>query len=152
MKKLLALVTALVLILGIGSISLAYESDFDDIHQADRNLAFWKLGRGVMNVFALPHELLTNMTNEAIKGGRQGAYEGAWPGYIAGSFNGAIAGACMGFKKGFERLTRGGLEILTFWKPEYGPTIDPAFGTRAIQFGQQDFFEDEPFWDYGPTN
>ena len=114
-------------------------------------MPFWKLGRGVVNLLSLPHELLTNMANESIKGGRQGAYEGAWPGYMAGSFNGALAGIAIGIKKGFQRMTRGGLEIITFWKPEYGPTLDPTWGTRSMQFGQQDFFDPEPFWDYGPS-
>lgn len=150
MKKLLAMVTALVLIVGVGGSALAYESDFDDIHKTNRDLPFWKLGRGVVNLFGLPHELVTNMTNESIKGGRQGAYEGSWPGFMAGSLNGALAGMAIGIKKGLERMTRGGLEILTFWKPEYGPTIEPTWGTRSMQFGQQDFYESEPFWDTGP--
>ncbi len=33
------------------------------------------------------------------------------------------------------------MEILTFWKPEFGPTIEPLYGTRDKSFaGPQDFF------------
>lgn len=152
MKKLVTVVAALVLVAGIGSISFAYESDFDDIYKADRNLPMWKLGRGIVNLFGLPHELLTNMANEAIKGGRHGAYDGGFPGYVAGTANGIFAGMAIGIRKGLQRMTTGGLEIMTFWKPEYGPTLDPIYGTRAMQFGKVDYFDPEPFWDYGPMN
>ncbi len=86
------------------------------------------------------------MTNNAIKGAYKGAYDGGFQGYVAGGTNGLIAGIVPGLVYGFRRMTTGALEILTFWKPEYGPTMDPEYGTRNLAFGNQDYFRSEPFW------
>jgi hypothetical protein len=47
-------------------------------------------------------------------------------------------------------MTTGAVEMLTFWKPEYGPTIDPTYGTRCKAWGEGDYFSPEPFWYTGP--
>ena len=146
MKKTLIFTIALVLALGAAYHALAYETDFDDIQEFDRSLPFWKFGRGVTNVLSGPHELLTHMTNNSIKGAYKGAYDGGFHGYLAGATNGLIAGTFTGLIAGFRRMTTGALEILTFWKPEYGPTMDPEYGTRNLAFGSQDYFNPQPFW------
>lgn len=66
--------------------------------------------------------------------------------------NGYIAGFSIGVVKGVKRMTTGAVEVLTFWKPEYGPTIDPTYGTRCKAFGDTDYFDPEPFWYRGPTD
>ncbi len=146
MKTTVSAIIVLFLALGIGSHCLAYETDFTDIQEFDRSLPFWKFGRGVTNILSGPHELLTHMTNNAIKGAYKGAYDGGLQGYVAGGTNGFIAGIVPGLVYGFRRMTTGALEILTFWKPEYGPTMDPEYGTRNLAFGTQDYFQSEPFW------
>ena len=73
-----------------------------------------------------PHELLTHMTNNSIKGAYKGAYDGGLHGYLAGATNGLIAGTFTGLIAGFRRMTTGVLEILTFWKPEYRSDHGPG--------------------------
>jgi putative exosortase-associated protein (TIGR04073 family) len=133
-----------------GSMCLAYETDFDDLKRFDRNLPAWKLGRGFVNILSLPEEIFANMTNNAINGSYNGAYSEGLHGSVAGALNGYIAGIIPGVCKGVRRMTTGMLEILTFWKPEYGPTIDPQYGTRCKAFGEQDYFNPQPFWYWGP--
>lgn len=146
MKKTLMLTIVLVLALGAGYQALAYETDFDDIQEFDRNLPSWKFGRGVTNILSGPHELLTHMSNNAIKGAYKGAYEGGLHGYLCGATNGFIAGIVPGLISGFRRMTTGALEMITFWKPEYGPTVDPEYGTHDLSYGSRDYFNDDPFW------
>ena len=150
MKTFPATATALVLVIGICSWSFAYETDFDDLNRFERNLPAWKLGRGITNIASAPHEIIANMTNNAIKGAYKGAYDGGLFGYLAGSANGYIAGAVPGVISALRRMTTGALEILTFWKPEYGPTLDPEYGTRSLAWGEQDYFDPDPFWYNGP--
>ncbi len=138
------------MVLSLGGLSIAYETDFDDLRRFDRNLPTWKLGRGVTNLLSLPQEVIANMTNNAINGSYNGSYEeGLW-GSVAGATNGYVAGFFPGVIKGLRRMTTGVVEILTFWKPEYGPTIDPQYGTRCKAFGQEDFYNPHPFWYWGP--
>ncbi|MFH0824161.1 MAG: hypothetical protein V2B18_15525 [Pseudomonadota bacterium] len=151
MKKIATLTLALTMAIGLAGWSAAQETDFDDLYAFDRSLPGWKFGRGVVNLLSGPYELLTNMTNEAIKGAYKGAYSEGLHGYVAGSTNGMIAGMGSGLYYGMKRMTTGALEILTFWKPEYGPTMDPEYGTRARAFGHQDYFDPDPFWYNGPA-
>lgn len=150
MRKFMTLTLAIVLVLGIGCWAFAYETDFDDLTRFDKDLPWWKFGRGVVNILSFPHELLTNMTNNAIEGARTGAYYDGLYGYMAGSFNGFVAGIVPGMTSGVRRMTTGALEILTFWKPEYGPTIDPLYGTHNKSFGAGDYYNENNFWYYGP--
>jgi hypothetical protein len=152
MKRLSTLILAGLLILSLGGATLAYETDFDDLHRFDRNLPTWKLGRGVTNMCSLPHEVFSNMANEAINGNMVGAYGEGMFGSFAGALNGYIAGFGIGMIKGVKRMTTGVVEVLTFWKPEYGPTIDPTYGTRCKAFGDQDYFDSAPFWYTGPED
>jgi hypothetical protein len=135
-------------VLGTGCFAGAYETDFDDLNKFDRSLPAWKFGRGVVNVFSAPVEIISNMTNYAIDGSYYGAYDGALQGYIAGATNGMIAGSIAGTVLAAKRATTGILEILTFWKPEYGPTMDPLYGTRNRADGH--FFQKDSFWYIGP--
>lgn len=151
MKKLLIISTALLLTLAMASVSAAFETDFDDLHKFDRSLPAWKFGRGVTNILTAPYELIANTTNEAIAGSYEGAYDGGLQGSLAGGFNGFIAGTFSGTWKGLRRLTTGALEMITFWKPEYGPTIEPEWGTRNAAFGSIDYFNADPYWYWGPT-
>jgi len=139
---------AAILVVVIGGTACAFETDFDDLKEFDRSLPAWKFGRGVVNILSGPHELFTHMTNAAIDGGYYGAYDGGLQGYIAGSTNGLIAGSWTGTVAMAKRMTRGLLEIVTFWKPEYGPTLEPEYGTRC----QADpyYFDPNPFWYVGP--
>lgn len=151
MRKLLAPALITVMLLGMASWGLAYETEFNDLHRFDRSLPGWKLGRGVNNVIAAPMELFTHMTNAAIKGSYEGAYDNSMQGYLGGATAGYISGFVTGIPAVARRATTGLLEILTFWKPEYGPTIDPEYGTRQQIFGKQDFFDPDPFWYNGPV-
>ena len=81
------------------------------------------------------------MTNEALNGSYAGAYNEGMYGSVAGVLNGYIAGFSIGVVKGVKRMTTGAVEVLTFWKPEYGPTIDPTYGTRCKAFGDTDYFD-----------
>ena len=150
MKAFATAAITVALVVGIGCGSFAYETDFDDLERFDRNLRGWKIGRGFVNILLGPYELFTNMTNNAIKGAYYGAYDGSLPGYVAGATNGYIAGIGPGMYKGLRRMTTGALEILTFWKPEYGPTVDPQWGTRDLTWPEQDYFDPDPFWYNGP--
>ncbi len=150
MKTLFKAALCLYMVACMAGWSVALETDFDDIRQFDRNLPMWKLGRGFSNFISGPHEFFAHITNESIKGGYAGAYEGGLQGYLAGSTNGAVAGTLPGIYHALKRMTTGLLEVLTFWKPEYGPTIDPHWGTRALCFGDQDYFDPDPFWYVGP--
>jgi putative exosortase-associated protein (TIGR04073 family) len=150
MRALLTAFTALVLVVTIGGWSQAFETDFDDLHHFDRDLPAWKFGRGVVNVLSGPRELLTHITNNSIKGAYEGAYQGSLGGYLAGSTNGAIAGFFPGIYHAARRMTVGVLEILTFWKPEYGPTMDPEWGTRNMAWPEWDYFVPDPYWYNGP--
>jgi hypothetical protein len=150
MRKLIITAMATALMLGIACWSFAYETDFDDLQNFDRNLPGWKLGRGVVNILSAPHEFLANITNNAIKGAYKGSYYDGLQGYFAGSLNGFIAGIGPGVYCGLRRMTTGALEILTFWKPEYGPTIDPEYGTHNQAFGAQDYYNPDNFWYNGP--
>ncbi len=147
MKQVFTAAIALILVVGIGCCTFAYETDFDDLRRFDRNLPGWKLGRGITNMMSGPHELFTHVTNSAIKGAYYGAYDGGFHGHLSGSINGFIAGTRTGILSGLRRMTLGALEVLTFWKPEYGPTMDPTYGSRALAWGQQDYFDPgTPFW------
>ena len=149
-KTILAALTMLLTLMMVSG-SFGYETDFDDLNRFDCSLPPWKFGRGVVNLLSMPHEVFTNMTNEAIKGAYVGAQDGALPGYIAGTTNGMIAGTAIGFYKGLKRMTTGALEMLTFWKPEYGPTMEPLYGTRNRSFaGADDYFSRDPWWYNGP--
>ena len=67
---------------------------------------------------------------------------GLFQGYLAGAGNGFVAGTLSGLYLGVRRLTVGAMEILTFWKPEFGPTIEPLYGTRDKSMaGPQDYFD-----------
>jgi putative exosortase-associated protein (TIGR04073 family) len=151
MKRSLILIATAALLVGLGCWAHAFETDFDDIRRYDGNLMWWKFGRGFTNAAAGPYELFTNMANQAVKGAYVGAYDGGLQGYLAGSTNGYIAGFFYGLYRGVQRTTLGVLEMLTFWKPEYGPTLDPVYGTRNDTFGSQDYFNPDPFWYNGPT-
>jgi putative exosortase-associated protein (TIGR04073 family) len=146
MKSLLTVTAALILVLAIACWSLASETEFDDLNRFDRGLRGWKFGRGVVNILSGPHELVTQMTNEAIKGSYSGAYDSGLHGYLAGAANGYIAGFGRGVYFAVKRMSVGALEVLTFWKPEYGPTMDPEWGTRNLAFGARDYFDPDPFW------
>jgi putative exosortase-associated protein (TIGR04073 family) len=128
----------------------AYETDFQDLQEFDRNLAGWKLGRGISNIIWGPYELLAQVTNNSINGAYNGAYDGGLQGYLAGSLNGAVAGSTAGIYSMVKRISVGLLEVVTFWKPEYGPTMDPQWGTRNRAFTDQDYFDPDPFWYNGP--
>jgi putative exosortase-associated protein (TIGR04073 family) len=129
---------------------IAFETDFDDLKRFDRSLPFWKLGRGVVNVLGGPQELLATMTNNAIKGSYYGSYDEGLYGSMAGSVNGYIGGFFPGLARAVKRMTTGALEIATFWKPEYGPTMDPTYGTRCMAFGERDYYDPSPYWNCGP--
>lgn len=147
MKQIFTAAITFSLIMVIGCCAFAYETDFDDLGRFDRNLPAWKFGRGVTNMMSGPYELLTHMTNNAIKGAYHGSYDGGFKGNISGALNGFIAGTGTGLLYGLRRMTVGALEMLTFWKPEYGPTMDPTYGTRNLAWGRQDYFDpDQPYW------
>jgi putative exosortase-associated protein (TIGR04073 family) len=146
MRKLVTTATAVTLVLGMACFALAYESDFDDLYEFNRGLPGWKLGRGVTNILSAPYEVFVNMTNNAIDGATKGAYYDGLQGYLMGSLNGFIAGVGPGVWNGFRRMTTGALEILTFWKPEYGPTIDPEYGTHNRSFPAFDYYNTNNFW------
>ncbi len=150
MKKPLYALLAALLVACLSTSCLAFETDFDDLRRFDRNLPAWKFGRGVANILSFPYEVASNMVNNAIEGDYYGAYDQGLHGSIAGSINGYVAGFFPGIVKGARRLTTGMVEIATFWKPEYGPTIDPTYGTRCKAWGQHDYFNPEPFWYSGP--
>ncbi len=150
MKKMLIIHAAVLIALAMVSATWAFETDFDDLQKFDRSLPAWKFGRGITNIFTAPYELVVNPTNEAIQGGYHGAYDNGLQGWIAGSFNGFIAGTFSGALKAFRRMTTGALEMATFWKPEYGPTVEPEYGTRNLAFGSIDYFNPDPFWYWGP--
>ena len=148
MKQLRVAVLAVILVMGTGYVALAFETDFDDLRRYDRSLPAWKLGRGVVNLLSAPVDLIAEMTNSAIDGSYYGAYDGGLQGYLAGSTNGIIAGSITGTFKAAKRATTGLLEMFTFWKPEYGPTVEPLYGTRNRADGH--FFDKDPFWYIGP--
>lgn len=148
MKRFLLTVFVVILVMGMGCFAFAFETDFDDLKRYDRSLPAWKFGRGVVNFISAPVDIIATATNSAIDGAYYGAYDGALQGYIAGSTNGLIAGSITGTYKAAKRATTGLLEILTFWKPEYGPTVDPLYGTRNRADGH--FFDPLPFWYVGP--
>jgi putative exosortase-associated protein (TIGR04073 family) len=150
MRKFLTIVSTCLLVCGAASWSPAFETDFDDLRRFDNNLPGWKLGRGIVNMFGLPHEMVTHVTNNAIKGAYAGSYEGGFFGYLAGSANGIIAGFFPGVYYGVRRMTTGAVEVLTFWRPEYGPTIDPQYGSRNLAFTERDYFNENPYWYTGP--
>jgi len=151
MKRTLTAIAVVILTLVITCLSFAYETDFDDLKRFDRSLPAWKLGRGVVNILSGPYELCVNIGNGMIDGAYVGAYDGAFQGYLAGAGNGFIAGTLSGAYLGARRLTVGALEILTFWKPEFGPTIEPLYGTRdKAMAGPQDYFDPDPWWYNGP--
>jgi hypothetical protein len=146
--SILKIALAAVLVAVVGGKALAFETDFDDLKHFDRSLPAWKLGRGVVDVLSGPHELFAHMTNAAIDGGYYGAYDDGLQGFMAGSANGFIAGSLTGAVAMAKRMTTGLLEIVTFWKPEYGPTLDPEYGTRCQ--ADPHYFDPEPFWYLGP--
>jgi hypothetical protein len=148
MKICLTASVAIILLVVAGGASFGFETDFDDLNNFDRSLPAWKLGRGVVNFLTAPGELFTHMANAAIDGGYYGAYDGGLQGYLAGSTNGMIAGSFTGACQMMKRATTGLMEIVTFWKPEYGPTMDPEYGTRFR--GDPFYFDPEPFWYVGP--
>lgn len=150
MKRFLISALVTVLVVGTACWSLAYETDFDDLQAFDRSLPAWKLGRGLVNIISGPHEFCAHVSNAAIDGAYNGAYESGFYGHIAGSLNGFIAGSVTGLVAAVKRTTLGALEVATFWKPEYGPTLDPEYGTRCRAFGDQDYFDPDPFWYTGP--
>ncbi len=151
MRKAMTASIAVVLVLLITCLSFAFETDFDDLKRFDRSLPSWKLGRGVVNVVSGPYELYANIVDSMINGSYVGAYDGALQGYLAGAGNGFIAGAVNGIYLGVRRTAVGAMEILTFWKPEFGPTIEPLYGTRDKSFaGPQDYFDPDPWWFNGP--
>ncbi|MBI4966135.1 MAG: hypothetical protein HY913_22840 [Desulfomonile tiedjei] len=150
MKRIVTLAMALALTAAMGSWCLAYETDFDDLRRFDRNLPGWKLGRGIVNILGAPNELFSNITNGAIDGMYWGAYDEGFQGAVGGSLNGMIAGTFPGLSKMVRRMTTGALEVLTFWKPEYGPTVDPTYGTRCRAFPTSDYFDPDPYWYWGP--
>ncbi len=151
MKAAWKAVITLVLCLSLVGLAQAFETDFDDIERFDRSLPAWKFGRGIVNILSGPREFCTHMSNNAIKGAYVGAYDGSLQGYIAGATNGYIAGFFPGLYYGLRRMTVGALEVITFWKPEYGPTLDPHYGTRVDAMGYQDFFDPDPYWYNGPA-
>lgn len=152
MKRCRSAVCIFIALVGASSWALAGdETSFDDLQKFDRSLPAWKFGRGIVNILCGPHELFASMTNNAINGAYYGAYQGSFPGYVAGSINGFIGGAGPGLVKMVRRMSTGCLEVLTFWKCEYGPTLDPIYGTPSKVFGAEDFFDKEPFWYGGPA-
>lgn len=150
MRKTGTIVLAVVLVMGMGGLSFAYETDFDDLQRFDRSLRWWKFGRGIVNIVTAPAEIFSNMNNYAINGAYYGAYDGSLQGYVAGATNGFIAGSLVGVKRSLQRATTGALEVLTFWKPEYGPTMEPLYGTRSRLWQEHDYFNPNPFWYIGP--
>lgn len=150
MKKFVIISIAAILTVALTCSCFAFETDFDDIQRFDRNLPGWKLGRGIVNVLGAPQELFANWTNNAINGHYYGAYDQGLYGSMAGALNGFIAGTFPGVTRMLKRAGTGMLEIATFWKPEYGPTMDPTWGTRCRAFGEQDYFDPHPYWYLGP--
>ncbi len=150
MKTVLKIACALIISLVLAIPVCAYETDFDDLREFNRDLPGWKLGRGFVNMLSGPHEFTTHIANNSIQGAYNGSYDGGFQGYLAGSANGLIAGIWPGLKHGVRRMTVGALEMITFWSPEYGPTMDPTYGTRNMAFGEQDYFDPNPFWYNGP--
>lgn len=150
MKTIAAAFMTLAFTVCIGGWCFAFETDFDDLNRFDRNLPGWKLGRGITNILFAPNELFAHTTNNAIKGAYAGAYDGGLHGYMAGSLNGFLAGIGPGMIGMVRRITTGALEIATFWKPEYGPTLDPQWGTRCLAGGPLDLFDPDPYWYNGP--
>jgi putative exosortase-associated protein (TIGR04073 family) len=150
MRRFLISTLAIVLVVGMGCWSFAYETDFDDLQNFDRSLPAWKFGRGIVNMISGPHEVAAHASNAAINGAYNGAYESGFYGQFAGGLNGLIAGTFTGLVAGVRRTALGVLEVATFWKPEYGPTMDPEYGTRCRAFGDQDYFDPDPFWYTGP--
>lgn len=150
MKKIATIAMAVLVTLGIASWCLAYETDFDDLRRFDRSLPAWKFGRGIVNILGGPAEVFSNITNNAIDGAYNGAYDEGLQGAMSGSLNGAIAGTSSGLYKMVRRMTTGALEMITFWKPEYGPTLDPVYGTRCRAFPPQDYYDPDPWWYWGP--
>ncbi len=146
MNKILPVLIGLILVVVVGGWSWGFETDFDDLQRFDRNLPSWKFGRGVVNILAAPNELFIAMTNNAVKGAYYGAYDGGLHGYLGGSTNGMIAGIFPGTARMLRRATVGFLEILTFWKPEYGPTMDPQYNTRCLAWPENDYFNPDSFW------
>ncbi|HMK34366.1 MAG TPA: hypothetical protein VK463_04810 [Desulfomonilaceae bacterium] len=151
MKRFTTIITTAILLAATASLCFAFETDFDDLQRFDRTLPGWKLGRGVVNILGAPQELFANMTNNAINGNYYGAYDEGMYGSWAGAMNGYIAGMFPGVGRMLKRATTGMLEIATFWKPEYGPTMDPTYGTRCRAFGDEDYFNPNPFWYWGPS-
>jgi putative exosortase-associated protein (TIGR04073 family) len=150
MRQIVIAVSTLCLILTMTCLSFAFETDFDDLYRFDRSLPSWKLGRGIVNMVGAPQELFSTMTNSAIKGNFNGAYEEGFYGSWAGALNGYIAGIIPGVTRTIQRFTTGMMEVATFWKPEYGPTMEPVHGTRCRAFGESDYFSSDPFWYWGP--
>lgn len=151
MKKLSAGILLALFATFIWNPALADETEFDNLLSYGNNLPGWKFGRGLTNVLLGPHELFATMTNSAIAGSYDGAYRAGFHGSIAGSLNGYIAGSGLGLKRMVKRMTMGCLEMLTFWRPEYGPTTKHPYGTRSMVFGHQDYFDQDPFWYNGPS-
>jgi len=150
MKPFVTVAVALAFLVGMASLSFAFETDFQDLNSFDKRLPAWKFGRGITNILGAPNEFFTAIANNSIKGAYEGAYAEGLPGYLGGSLNGAIAGTIEGIGKTLKRMTTGALEVLTFWKPEFGPTMDPTYSTRALNWGAQDYFDPSPFWYNGP--
>jgi len=150
MKKTIFLVSVLFMITSVHT-CFSFETDFDDLRRFDRSLPSWKLGRGIVNILGAPQEFFATVTNNAIKGNYNGAYEEGFYGSLAGSLNGYIGGTIPGINRMLRRFTTGMLEVATFWKPEYGPTMEPQYGTRCRAFGDQDYFDPDPFWYLGPS-
>ena len=63
MKKIVTIAMLALIVVGMGSWCLAYETDFDDLRRFDRNLPAWKFGRGLANIIGAPAELFSNMVN-----------------------------------------------------------------------------------------
>ncbi|MDQ1240528.1 MAG: hypothetical protein QG577_2714 [Thermodesulfobacteriota bacterium] len=139
-----------ILVLG-GSDALAGEVEFDHLGRVDVCLPSWKFSRGLNNVLGGPHELVTYMTNYAIQGSYNGAYENGFYGYVSGATTGYVAGIFPGLYHMVKRMSSGCLEILTFWRPEYGPVTGPTYGVRGLASGSTDYFNKDPFWYVGPT-
>jgi hypothetical protein len=150
MKKSCFATVVVILLVSMVSWAIAFETDFDDLRAYDRSLPGWKLGRGLGNIISGPQEIFANATNGAIEGQYAGAYSEGLNGAMFGAANGFVAGFGVGVCKALRRTTLGFLEVLTFWKPEYGPTMDPQYGTRCKAWGTQDYFDPDPFWYWGP--
>jgi len=134
-----------------GSEVFCGEVEFDHLGRVEANLPSWKFSRGLNNVLGGPHELVTYMTNYATLGSYHGAFENGFYGYVSGAMTGYAAGFFPGLYHMVKRMSSGCLDMLTFWRPEYGPVHGPTYGLRGLASGSTDYFQKDPFWYFGPT-